>query len=158
MGKRGPRKISTSVLRLRGSWRADGRKDLKIDDDMPEMPDFLNEDGRKVWKHVVKKLAPLNILCSADSTMLMLLCSAYEDWKEADELCKSVLIKTETGRIKVNPAIVLRSEAWSRLRRACLEFYMTPASRTGLPALQKPKDKDNKDRFFVKRTLRDDSA
>ena len=56
MGKRGPTRTPTSVLKLRGSWRAKTRGDEPTPQEgVPESPDWLSEDEQSVWD----RLTPL---------------------------------------------------------------------------------------------------
>jgi P27 family predicted phage terminase small subunit len=124
------------------------------------MPQWLTGDARKEWKRIVPILEKMGILAEVDRTMLALYCKAYAEWREADDLIKSLLIKQPSGRICQHPALVIRDSAFHRLYKTCSEFGMSPSSRTGLSITPKSRKNDDKSRFFNYRNRLDnpDSA
>jgi P27 family predicted phage terminase small subunit len=116
----------------------------------PEMPEYLIGLARTEWERIVPLLENMGILAECDQTMLALYCTAFAEWREADDLCESPVITTVNGNIIQNPALSIRTNAWERLKKVCAEFGMSPAARTGLAILPKVKKEDNKSRFFTK--------
>ena len=54
MGKRGPPRTPTSVLKLRGSWRGNVRGDEpEPKHDRPQFPEWLSAEERAAWDRVV---------------------------------------------------------------------------------------------------------
>ena len=151
MGRRGPKKTPTKVLKLRGSWRGDKRP---VDDPgaytRPSMPQYLTGAARTEWKRIVPILENMGVLAECDRTMLALYCKVYAEWLEADELCKSLLIKTSNNNIVQHPALSIRTNAWERLKKICSEFGLSPSARTGLAMAPKSRDTVGKGRFFDK--------
>jgi P27 family predicted phage terminase small subunit len=114
------------------------------------MPKWLTGDARNEWKRILPLLEEMGILAEIDRTMLALYCKCYAEWREADALCKSLLIKTTNGNIIQHPALSIRTNAWERLRKVCAEFGLSPSARTGLAAMPKSRDTKDKGRFFDK--------
>ena len=55
MGKRGPKPTPTAILERRGSWRANHRPDVGMQESLPELPacpEWVSFRGRQVW-HVI---------------------------------------------------------------------------------------------------------
>jgi len=151
MGERGPKKTPTKVLQLRGSWRGKKRPTERTGEyKRPAMPQYLIGDARKEWKRIIPILENMGILAECDRTMLALYCKCYAEWREADELVKSLLIKTTKGNIIQHPALSIRTAAWERLRKICAEFGLSPSARTGLAVTPKSRDTAGKERFFNK--------
>ena len=149
MGQRGPKKTPTKVLKLRGSWRGKNRPPERSGAyKRPAMPQYLTGDARKEWIRVVPILEEMGVLAEADRTMLALYCKCYAEWREADSLVKSLLIKTSNNNIIQHPALSIRTAAWERLRKICAEFGLSPSARTGLAVTPKSHQKEDKSRFF----------
>lgn len=151
MGRRGPKKTPTKVLKLRGSWRGKKRPAERTGAyKRPAMPQFLTGDARREWIRILPILEKMGVLAEVDRTMLALYCKCYAEWREADDLVKSLLIKTTGGNIIQHPALSIRTAAWERLRKICAEFGLSPSSRTGLAVTPKSRDTADKSRFFEK--------
>lgn len=168
--RRGPKKTPKDVLARRGSWRAKKvkkkrappRKPMKPKPKLsiikveggykrPAMPQYLTGDARTEWKRIVPILEDMGVLAEADRTMLAIYCKCYAEWREADELVKSLLIVTANKNVIQHPALSIRRNAENRLKVLGAEFGLSPSSRTGL-AVTPPKSqqKEGKSRFFDK--------
>ena len=168
MGRRGPKPTPKAVLAKRGSWRAKITKKkkktrpkkpnlsiVKVTGDnsnRPARPQWITGEAQKEWIRVIKDLEEMGVLDKIDRTMLALYCKAYAEWKEADELVTSLLIKTSNNNIVQHPALSIRSAAWERLKKICAEFGMSPAARTGMAITPKQPASKDKSRFFEKRS------
>ena len=176
MGRRGPKKTPKDVLEKRGSWRAKdvkkkrapkkravkkkpvqkisiikvGRNEDPGAYNRPAMPQYVTGVARKEWKRIVPILEQMGILAECDRTMLALYCKVFAEWREADELCNSLLIKTKNKNIIQHPALSIRTNAWERLKKICTEFGLSPSARTGLAVMPKSSDTKGKGRFFEK--------
>jgi phage terminase small subunit len=57
MGLRGPQPTPTAILRARGSWLVNHRKDEpQPEKGGPPCPRWLNKDARKIWKALIPQL------------------------------------------------------------------------------------------------------
>lgn len=149
MSRVGRKPVPAATLKLRGSWRAKGRRDLPVENRRPIKPRWLTGEAAKEWSKIVPKLDKMGILAEVDQTMLVLYCKTYAEYMEADSLIKSILIKTSNGNIIQHPAVSIRNAAAERLRKLASEFGLSPAARSGLNILQgSPDGTNNKKRFF----------
>jgi len=153
MGKRGPKKKPTKILKIRGSWRGNVRKtEVKVPQKAPSPPAWLSGNAKREWQRVMKILSPLNIITELDRTILAAYCQCYADYVEALDHCKhGILIKTTSGNVIQNPAIGVKNTALKLLHKMATEFGMSPSARSQLetpPLLTKEEQK--KERFFAK--------
>lgn len=151
-----PRK-PTALLKLSGSWRAEARDrtEPKPDHVLPELPEWLDDEGKRAWMHLVPILSRMRVLTEADGYALAVLCNAWSRYRVAsDQLARFgdvYSIKDAGGRLKSirrSPYAALQMEHALVVRRLLAEFGLTPASRGRLIAL--PESKNGKTDFFTK--------
>ena len=101
-----------------------------------EPPEHLNDMGKAAWREMVANLAEVGLLMSADKSAFALLCQAYAEMRELDELIKEEGYTTvfPTGAIQQHPLIGTRDRARTLFVKLVKEFGMTPSARVGLPA------------------------
>jgi P27 family predicted phage terminase small subunit len=150
MGKRGPKKTATPILKTRGSWLAKLRKDIEMADYKPSCPRWLSEEAKKYWHQIVPELEKTGILAKVDADLLAMLCKAKADFIEADKHCQSVIVKTSKGNIIQNPILSARNKAEDYYIKLAALFGMGSANRAGMGGVQRPKAGDSKARFFQK--------
>lgn len=95
-------------------------------------PKTISDRAQRVWPHVTKMLAQMDVLTSADVLALEQLCEAYADKLEArTELrMKGMFYKSGNGMMRANPAMALIDDADRRIWKWLTEFGCTPSSRT----------------------------
>jgi P27 family predicted phage terminase small subunit len=77
------------------------------------------------------------------------MCEEYGQYKEADKLCRTLLIKTSNGNVIQNPAIGIRNKAREALKKSMSYFGMTPSSRASLSIkVDIEQEEKNTKRFF----------
>jgi phage terminase small subunit len=87
MGKRGPPRTPTSVLKFRGSWRGNARGDEpEPKHDRPECPDWLSGDERAAWDRVVALLESMRVLTVADGAQLERYCRYLVRWRQCERI------------------------------------------------------------------------
>ena len=156
MGRRGVQPTPTTILKLRGSSRARGRKgEVEPDSKRPRCPSWLPEIGKQVWARLSKQLYALGLLTSVDEDALARYCAAYSLWREtlaslADG--KTVLpIRDENGVVvsyKDKPEVGRLIKLTEQLNRLGREFGLSPAARAGLSSGEAKKPTEGKARFF----------
>ena len=148
----GPPKTPTSVLKLRGSAsKVSARRNEptpKVTSALPRKPKHLTGEAGAFYKTVGKKILNMGVLTIVDHEALVVMCEEYGQYKEADKLCKTLLIKTSNGNVIQNPAIGIRNKAREALKKSMSYFGMTPSSRASLSIKVDIEQEDNTKRFF----------
>jgi len=154
MAKRGPKPISTSILKLHHSWRSKHRLDYEkaeIEEGRkPKMPIWLSEEAKAIWRQLVPKIAELGILNPVDQTLIAMLCHDVAEYREVCQIIdglKSKLVRQPSGRITKNPAFQIRDAAAERIRRLSGELGLSPAARASI-TIMPVKKKSEKTKFF----------
>lgn len=153
----GPPPKPTALLKLSGSWRADAREkhEPKPADGSPKMPDWLDAEGKKAWKHLVPILERMRVLTEADGFALATLCETWSRYRRATTmLAKEGDTYDVLGRdgqlLQRNrsPYSAMQLELAIHVRRMLQEFGLTPSSRSRIVAL--PESKNGKTDLFKK--------
>jgi P27 family predicted phage terminase small subunit len=141
MGKRGPKKIPTNILKLRGSQRANDRpkNEPKPKQGMPEPPKFLQGNALEEWYRKAQLLYEQGTLTLIDDMALGAYCLAYGLMCEALELCRNtktgkmnLIAKTVNGNYVQYPALGIYRTALKDMIRFAADLGMTPSGRTGI--------------------------
>ena len=138
MGERGPRPTPSSMLRLRGSCRADLNADEpQPTSGAPAKPEDLEPLASAVWDHMVVELSKMRVLTVADGYALEMLCRTWAKWQDAEEsLAKhgSVFpIRNPDGSLKYlqqSPYVSIARHVGDQVLKLLREFGLTPSSRT----------------------------
>jgi P27 family predicted phage terminase small subunit len=91
----------------------------------------------------------MGVLTIVDHEALVVMCEEYGQYKEADKLCKTLLIKTSNGNVIQNPAIGIRNKAREALKKSMSYFGMTPSSRASLSISVNNEQKEDKTKRFL---------
>lgn len=129
----GPQPTPTRILKLHGSRLVEQRKNepqLKALTRMPNMPKHLKSYGEQFWRTNGPVLIRMKLLTEADIPAFVLMCEEYEQYKEASDYCKKILIKTQGGNIIQNPAIGVRNKSRLALKASMDRFGLSPAARS----------------------------
>ncbi len=175
MGKRGPKKTPTAILKLRNSWRADGRPDQEpLPAFKPKCPSFLNKHAKAFWRKNLPVLMDSGLMAELYVPKLVMLCAAYGSWRDAyDAIQKSgglpfykipdkvqtvtkkdgtVTETREPGKMVDHPAGRSEEKKWEQFCRALSSFGCDPAAHGSIEIKSgKPKEATGKDRFFGKK-------
>lgn len=138
MGRRGPRPKPTPMLKLSGSWRGNvERGEPQPRKVIPECPEWLTGDARKVWDRMIDTLNFMGVLTEADGNSLARYCVTFVRWRAAEEfLAKygtTFPVKDDRGKVKCFmpfPEVAIANQLSQMLTRLEAEFGMTPSSRT----------------------------
>ena len=140
MGRRGPAPTPTSVLKLRGSWRADANPDEpKPEVGVPDMPDFLEGMAKDCWDQITPLLEGMNVITKADEVALSMLCKTYANWRRAEELLAKhgdvYPIRDNEGNVKYlqqSPYVSIARNNLLALKGMLEQFGLTPSARSRL--------------------------
>lgn len=158
MGKRGPQKTPTAILKLRDSWRAKTRKgEPKAEASEPGLkcPNWVSKEAKKFWKEIVPHLEAVpGLVRRIDRLALGMLCDALAHYIKAKREIekKGITIKGASGSQISNPANLVLQRAYTRFAKLVREFGMTPAARASIDIGEgegrKRGGDDRKSRFF----------
>lgn len=159
MGKRGPKRQPTKLLKLRKSRLANDRSDIEIDPSIPEIPKKLHgRHARRYWREIVPEMAKLGILSKIDTQSIANLCRVYEEIIKLEPQAIFPMIRHEkkdkNGVVRVtysdNKMYYAYWTAVDRFNKMKKDFFMSPADRAGMGSIQKKLKTDEKSRFFEK--------
>lgn len=141
MGLRGPQKnpLGLRVLNGRGEGRDSGGRRISDDDagferGAPVIPTWLQGEARNTWRRLVPKLAARKLIKPEDRDALAAYCLAVASMREAQESIneQGMLISTERGAQKLNPAFTVLVQSQNAIRAFAHEFGLTPASESNI--------------------------
>ncbi len=153
MGRRGPPPTPTSLLQLRGSWRADlNSAEPQPEKGRPTCPSWLDDYAKTAWKRLIPQLDRMGVLTKIDGHALTILCQTWARWRKAEEFIQqhgeTYPVKDENGNVrylKKFPQVSIAESCAKTLSRFMQEFGLTPSARTRLAAPQ-PQDSVNDDK------------
>src|SRR5262245_53421542 len=127
------RPTPTSILRLRGSWRANTRPDEpKPRVAAPSPPTWLSPAAKTEFTRLARELADIGMITALDRGVLAAFCVLRERWIEAE--CRvgelGVVVKSPNGFPVINPYLSVANEALRQLRAYAIELGLTPSSRS----------------------------
>lgn len=147
MGARGPAPTPTTMLRLRGSWRAGSRSgEPEPTIEAPSCPEWLSKEAKAEWRRVVPELLLRRTLSKADRAMLAGYCQAWGEFADAAKAVEAK--KKHEGHIIDHPRVAM-ARAFERLIKAADRFGLSPAAKArvrGEAGEEKPEG--GKSRFF----------
>lgn len=150
--KPGKRPTPTSILAMRGSWRAGEREgEPTPPEGAPTAPECLSEKASAKWLELIPILQAMRVLTVADGEALARYCQIWARNQEAEEFLATnspITLGSQGSPIK-HPYVAIASDTARLLSRLEQEFGLTPSARTALKTTgpEKPKE-DGKGRFF----------
>jgi len=153
------KRLDGTLKPARERERRAGKPPIPENADPIRMPEAVREhtDAAWCWRAVMPHLKAMRVLSSDDLLMLTALCRAYARARDADRLIvrdgmtvrvgghtkknrAGKIISRVPGVLRANPAVAMAHAAWVEVRKACVEFGMTPAARTRVAALEATSD------------------
>jgi P27 family predicted phage terminase small subunit len=145
MGKRGPAKTPTAILKIRDSRVLYDRPENEPEPQLgiPDRPLDISEPAGQVWDQLVGELDSMGVLSVVDWRAIQRYCELFVDWKVAQDFIRrngTVYTITETddkgkqklARVCKYPQVNVRDSLAQQLLRIEQEFGLTPSSRAGL--------------------------
>lgn len=165
MGKRGPQKTPTAILKKRGSKRGKSRKnEPKAKPGRPACPQWMNGEGKKRWKELMPELAAMKLLTEADKGLYVRYCQTYGRWVEMERwLDKKGMEFVRTNKKEMTTGVMLMPHVFEvrklaeELIKMEREMGLSPASRASLavgihdPSENRGKGRDPGVLYFPKR-------
>lgn len=160
MGKRGPKPTPTNILKLRGSTLVSKRREATEvggPTGAPDQPDWLDDDAKAAWEHLVPMLEGMGVLTRIDGNALARYCRLWSRWRKMedfiDEKGEMYPLRDEKGEVKCFqqwPQVAIAHRLALQLTKLEQEFGMTPSARARiqLTGTAPQATRTDKSRFF----------
>ena len=140
MGKRGPKKIPTAIKLAEGTLRKDRDGDPETEirqiplEQIPDVPQVLEEEGRKRWFELCGHLFECGILEPRYLQNVQICCEAWDRKVRAAEKIaeQGEYITLMTGAVIKHPALLVIKECDDRICRVNAEMGFTPSSSSAV--------------------------
>ena len=148
MGKRGPSRKPSAMLRLSNSRKLDHRGDEPTPSlvDTLDVPDCLTAEGKAEWGRVTRRLREVGMLHDIDVPILTAYCALWSEYLKVqallDGMSKGLVGKGYGGRAEKHPLLDVRNDALKRLLEFSARFGFTPSDRAGLTVSGMTRDED----------------
>lgn len=156
MSVRGTKPVPTHLQLVRGnpSKNRITPDTVRPSTEIPPAPAHLLGAAEVEWYRIAKLLLECGLLAGIDVSTLAAYAQLYGRWVEAetalnehkagpDAIAFGLLVATTNGTLIQNPLVGLANAAARDMVRYCVEFGMTPSSRTRVHA--KTSDKKDED-------------
>lgn len=136
---RGRKPKPTRLKKLAGNpgKRRLSQHEARILPEIPTCPSHLLGEARREWKRITQELYHAGLLTIVDRAALAGYCQAWARWVKAEkELNKRGEVEIGVnGTLKVSPWHTVAKNAKEEMRKFLVEFGMSPASRSGVQAI-----------------------
>jgi P27 family predicted phage terminase small subunit len=154
MATRGRKPTPTSIKLLKGTRRdrlptAEPRPRSA----RPKCPGHLDAVAKAEWKRRVEEFDESRVLTKNDSALLALYCQAFSRYRKAQDDIEEygLLIETDQGSWKANPAVQIQATAEAFMSRVLIEFGGSPSARTRVKAAEADGPRDALSEFLQRR-------
>lgn len=107
---------------------------------LPDPPVYLNIAARREWRRMGRRLLAAGLVTNLDVSTLAAYCAVYARWADAEaKVQKTGTIIKVGSQFQPSPYLTLANKALDQMLRLMSEFGMSPASRSRLPAHERPK-------------------
>ena len=164
MGKRGPKKTPTNILRMRGSRLVETRpKNEPVPvKGIPDPPEYIRTFpvAMEEWYRKIKLLSDQGTIALIDDTMLglyclqyALLCDATKKVQIKDKEGFDLLTETKNKNIIQSPILSIINQATLKIERLAAEFGMSPSARSSINVTESPsKQKTQSQKWLEKQS------
>jgi P27 family predicted phage terminase small subunit len=100
---------------------------------IPTCPRHLDAEAKREWKRISAELIKLGLLTSVDRAALACYCQNYSRWVAAElQIAQfgTVVKAGKSGYPIPSPFCGIANVAMDNMRKFCIEFGLTPASRS----------------------------
>jgi len=115
--------------------------------EVPECPDFLDDEARAEWFRTAPMLQKMGLLTPADRAGLAAYCVAYSRWVAAERQVQRLgtIVKSPLKNFPMkSPYLTVADQALETMRKFMVEFGLTPSSRS---RIRVPEDRGAMDEF-----------
>jgi len=154
MGKRGPIRQPTAIIKAKGYFQpsrhtdelADTNKLRFIYNELPEPPKRLKKFGKDKWNALLFEMSRVNGYVSwLDLGMLEEYCYVCQEMDELKELARDRTYLDKAGNVKINPLYQELNKLRKDYIRLAQEFGITPSSRARVPLGKEPIQEQQED-------------
>jgi len=157
MGKRGPSKTPTAILKVRGSrWANDRPAEPKPPAAKPICPAFLSAAAKSAWKNLAPQLDEMGVLSRIDRNALARYCESWARWKACAEFIQqygeTYKQLDNDGNVKAVlpwPQVASYGRLAEQLLRLEVQFGLTPSARADLQVERQPTRDAKAAKYFI---------
>lgn len=141
MGTRGPKKTPTAILKVRGSWLVNDRKDEpELTCEPVPCPAWVSPAGQMHWEEISQILDGMGLLARPFSVSMGLFVNCLGEYIALVEECRTIprTYQTEKG-VVASPEHKQLWDVWQKLLSICREFGLTPSSIASVKSMKAEK-------------------
>ena len=144
---RGRKPIPNEIKEIKGTLEKsrliDNPMIVQINNEIPQAPEDLNNEAKKIWQITCDELKRNGILATVDLGLIEAYCAELAMYKEAVRQIKktSPLVKTPSGYPMVSPWQTIRKQSLKAATDLAQLFGVTPSARTRVGANKPPASK-----------------
>ena len=119
--------------------------------EVPDCPDFLDEEAKAEWFRMAKILLDMGLLTRADRAALAAYCTAYSRWVTAERQVQRLgtIVKSPEKNFPMkSPYLTVADQALETMRKFMVEFGLTPSSRSRIRVPENSRAGDEFDAFL----------
>ena len=143
MTKPGPKAKPTKLKEIQGtlkpSRQLENEMTATVVSKLPDAPDILDKNGRKIWKQVTKELFSKAMLHSVDLPLLSAYCNEMSIYIEMETFMREhgriQFYYNEEGSIRHSQSVPqqkIANDALSKAHKIAVQFGFTPSARTSI--------------------------
>ena len=133
MRGRKPKPTALRILEGNPGKRPLNDREPQAPPEVPECPEFLDEEARAEWSRTARVLGEMGILTLADRAALAAYCVAYSRWVAAERQVQRLgtIVKSPHKKFPMkSPYLTVADQALETMRKFMVEFGLTPSSRS----------------------------
>ncbi len=155
MGRRGPPRTPTAILKMRGTFRSDRRPgdEPAPPSGTPPCPKHVIGEAKREYRRLCRELADMGTLSRADRGVIAAAAVLWARWTDAETQLQKVgpVVKNTAGNPVPNPYVQIARQCLELLHRYWSVLGLSPSARASIrvPAPSPPADAANpKTKFF----------
>ena len=156
MGKRGPKRKPTAILKLHGSRKVEERKNEPVPPTgKPRCPTWIDDFAKQAWRQLVPQLDAMGVLHKIDRNAIIRYCQTWSRWRNCAEFInqngETYPLRDNDGNVKCLqqwPQVGIYNKLSDSLLRIEQQFGLTPSARAGISVEKKEPGTDKAARFF----------
>jgi P27 family predicted phage terminase small subunit len=151
MRGRKPKPTTLKILDGNPGKRSLNDHEPQVQAEIPECPDFLDDEARAEWFRMAKVLEDMGLLTRADRAALAAYCVAYSRWVAAEAQVRRLgtIVKSPLKNFPMkSPYLTVADQALETMRKFMVEFGLTPSSRSRIRVPGNPRATDEFDAFL----------